>query len=211
MRIILLLALGSLLLVQIQSLASVKVSVSDSKDRQDVTIWTKEIEQELQAQDKPYLINYTAAWCITCQANDKVALSRSSVKKFFKENKKVLEPWLKKSRKNELWKGAVRKFEWQAGDRRKGDSMNTVLWSSRGSGIRTKRLDYIPTLVAISHIPVYGPESRTLSPIELLKLQSFPDNFKYDEKSIFKQVGNAVNVKMIKGCAQFLMFDQKLF
>ena len=67
MRIILLLALGSLL-VQIQSLASVKVSVSDSKDRQDVTIWTKEIEQELQAQDKPYLINYTAAWCITCQA-----------------------------------------------------------------------------------------------------------------------------------------------
>ncbi len=99
MRIILLLALGSLLLVQIQSLASVKVSVSDSKDRQDVTIWTKEIEQELQAQNKPYLINYTAAWCITCQANDKVALSRSSVKKFFKENniEYIVADWTNKN------------------------------------------------------------------------------------------------------------------
>jgi len=129
---------------------------------------------------------------------------------FFKKNKKVLEPWLKKSRKNELWKGAVRKFEWQAGDRREGDSMNTVLWSARGSGIRTKRTDYIPTLVAISQIPVYGPESRTLSPRELLRLQSFPDSFEYDETSIFKQVGNAVNVKMIKECARFVMFKGKL-
>jgi hypothetical protein len=32
------------------------------------------------------------------------------------------------------------------------------------SGIRVKRLDYIPTLVAMSMIPVYGPESRKLSP-----------------------------------------------
>jgi thiol:disulfide interchange protein DsbD len=99
MRIILLLALGSLLLVQIQSLASVKVSVSESKDRQDVTIWTKKIEEELQAQNKPYLINYTAAWCITCQANDKVALSRSSVKKFFKENniEYIVADWTNKN------------------------------------------------------------------------------------------------------------------
>jgi len=99
MRIILLLALGSLLLVQTQSLASVKVSMSESKDRQDVTIWTKEIEEELQAQNKPYLINYTAAWCITCQANDKVALSRSSVKKFFKENniEYIVADWTNKN------------------------------------------------------------------------------------------------------------------
>ncbi|MEJ6766859.1 MAG: thioredoxin family protein, partial [Gammaproteobacteria bacterium] len=33
-----------------------------------------------------YLINFTAAWCITCQANDKVALSRPSVKKFLSDN-----------------------------------------------------------------------------------------------------------------------------
>jgi len=131
---------------------------------------------------------------------------------FFKENRIVLEPWLLKSRNNIHWKGAVRKFEWQAGDLRKNDSMNTVLWSARGSGIRTKRPDYIPTLVAMSQTPVYGPESRTLSPRELLRLQSFPDSFKFqeDNSSIFKQIGNAVSVKMIQGCARFLMFEQQM-
>ena len=89
--------------------------------------------------------------------------------------------------------------------------MHTLLWTSRGSGIRAKRPDYIPTLVAMSMIPVYGPESRKLTPKELLRLQSFPDTFEYIEKDIYKQLGNAVNVKMIKKCAQFLINDTPLF
>ena len=132
-------------------------------------------------------------------------------KKFYIENRSVLDPWLKRSRENPHWVGAVRKLEWQAGDRRDGDSMKSLLWSSRGSGIRVKRLDYIPTLVAMSHIPVWGPESRTLSSRELLRLQSFPEEFQYDEKSVFKQVGNAVNVEMIKGCTRFLVLNKPLF
>jgi site-specific DNA-cytosine methylase len=109
--------------------------------------------------------------------------------------------------------GAVRKFEWQAGDEisEKLNGMNDVLWTARGSGIRVKKLDYIPTLVAMSMIPVYGPESRKLSPRELLRLQSFPDSFVYDEKTIFKQVGNAVNVTMIERCARFLIMGEELF
>jgi len=132
-------------------------------------------------------------------------------KKFYNENRAVLEPWLMRSRENPKWVGAVRKMEWQAGDRRDGDCMGTVLWSSRGSGIRTKRLDYIPTLVAMSHVPVWGPERRTLSSKELLRLQSFPEDFQYDEKAVFKQVGNAVNVEMIKGCVRFLISNGQLF
>jgi site-specific DNA-cytosine methylase len=89
--------------------------------------------------------------------------------------------------------------------------MNNVLWTPRGSGIRVKRLDYIPTLVAMSMIPVYGPESRKLSPKELLRLQSFPDTFEYNEKYIYKQVGNAVNVKIIEKCARFLTLNENLF
>ena len=133
-------------------------------------------------------------------------------KEFYKTNIKKLRPWLTRSRENPLWIGAVRKFEWQAGDFREDDSMNTVLWTARGSGIRVKRPNYIPTLVAISHVPVYGPESRTLSARELLRLQSFPDSFEYEEdnKNIFKQVGNAVNVKMIERCARFLILDKTL-
>jgi DNA (cytosine-5)-methyltransferase 1 len=131
-------------------------------------------------------------------------------REFYVSNQKILQPWLETSREIEEWKGAVRKFEWQAGDLLNSDSMNTVLWSARGSGIRVKRPDYIPTLVAMSMIPIYGPESRRLNPRELLRLQSFPDTFEYDEKNIYKQVGNAVNVKMIERSMRFLVLNECL-
>jgi hypothetical protein len=73
------------------------------------------------------------------------------------------------------------------------------------SGIRVKRLDYIPTLVAMSMIPVYGPESRKLSPRVVAPY--WPD---YNEKNIYKQVGNAVNVKMIES-ARFMVLGESLF
>ena len=132
---------------------------------------------------------------------------------FYTTHISILQPWLDTSRACANWVGAVRKFEWQAGDEisEKLNGMNDVLWTARGSGIRVKKLDYIPTLVAMSMIPVYGPESRKLSPRELLRLQSFPDSFVYDEKTILKQVGNAVNVTMIERCARFLILGEELF
>lgn len=132
---------------------------------------------------------------------------------FYEENINVLKPWLLKSRSKKLWIGAVRKFEWQAGNLDENSSMYNVLWSARGSGIRVKKLDYSPTLVAMSMIPVYGPESRILTPRELCRLQSFPDEFIFDtnDKIIYKQLGNAVNVKMIEKCARFLLYNEKLF
>ena len=132
-------------------------------------------------------------------------------KEFYNNNSSLLNEWLKESRANPNWTGAVRKLEWQAGDMREDDSMKTILWTARSSGIRIKRPDYIPTLVAMSHTPVYGPLERKLSSRELLRLQAFPDDFEYDEKSIYKQVGNAVNVKMIEKCAKFLIYNEKLF
>lgn len=130
---------------------------------------------------------------------------------FYNENKDVLKDWLSRSRNCPTWVGAVRKLEWQASDLRKDDGMDKILWTARGSGIRTKRPDYIPTLVAMSMIPVYGKQSRKLTPRELLRLQSFPEDFQFDEKKIFKQVGNAVNVTMIERCARFLILNDTLF
>jgi len=127
-------------------------------------------------------------------------------REFYKHNKELLNPWLVNSRKNTLWKGAVRKFEWQAGNDKL--SMNQVLWSPRGSGIRVKKLDYSPTLVAMaSMIPVYGPESRMLSPKECMLLQNFPIDMIIDDDdyNAYKQAGNAVNVKIAKMCIKKLI------
>jgi DNA (cytosine-5)-methyltransferase 1 len=160
-------------------------------------IWSDWWDNEYEDSD-PFYIKYTS-WI-------------DKNREFYNENKAILQPWLTKSREERTeWKGAVRKFEWQAGDLKENDSLNTMLWTARGSGIRVKQCDYIPTLVAMAMIPVYGPESRKLTPRELLRLQSFPDTFVYDEKHIGKQVGNAVNVKMIERCAKFLILDELLF
>ena len=130
---------------------------------------------------------------------------------FYKNNRDLLNPWIVKSRSNSEWIGAVRKMEWQTGVNKL--TMKNVLWSPRGSGVRIKNIDYSPTLVAMtSMIPIYGPQSRHLTPRECARLQSFPDNFMIHEndKIAYKQFGNAVNVIMIEKCARFLINNEKL-
>jgi thiol:disulfide interchange protein DsbD len=42
--------------------------------------WSPEGIAALRAQGKPILVNFTASWCVTCQVNDKTALSTPEVK-----------------------------------------------------------------------------------------------------------------------------------
>ena len=42
---------------------------------------------ELRAEGRPVFVNYTAAWCVSCQVNDKVALSTHAVKAAFARHK----------------------------------------------------------------------------------------------------------------------------
>ena len=51
----------------------------------NATSWSTTIESDLQANNQAYLINFTAAWCITCQTNDKAALARPRVKEFLSD------------------------------------------------------------------------------------------------------------------------------
>jgi DNA (cytosine-5)-methyltransferase 1 len=174
----------------------IKIVISNQIDMPKFPIWTDWWDNNFEQND-PFYIKYTG-WI-------------DKNREFYNNNKYVLKEWLISSRKNTHWLGAVRKFEWQAGDLLINDGMDKLLWTARGSGIRVKRCDYIPTLVAMSMIPVYGPESRKLSPKELLRLQSFPHTFQFNEKKIYKQLGNSVNVKMIEQCAKFLLFNENLF
>ena len=88
------------------------------------------------------------------------------------------------------------KLEWQTGPIRPNDSIFNHFIQMRQSGIRVKRAEYFPTLVAISQIPIYGREKRYITPRECARLQSFPDSFQFleDDKVTYKQLGNSVNV-----------------
>lgn len=88
------------------------------------------------------------------------------------------------------------KLEWQTGPIQTSDSIFNHFIQIRQSGIRVKKGQYFPTLVAISQIPIYGKEKRYITPRECARLQSFPESFKLaeDDKKSYKQLGNSVNV-----------------
>jgi thiol:disulfide interchange protein DsbD len=45
--------------------------------------WSPEAVAQAQAQGHPVLVNFTAAWCVTCQVNERVAFSSASVRRAF--------------------------------------------------------------------------------------------------------------------------------
>jgi DNA (cytosine-5)-methyltransferase 1 len=87
-------------------------------------------------------------------------------------------------------------LEWQTGAIKPDDSIFNHFIQIRQSGVRVKKGEYFPTLVAISQIPIYGKEKRYITPRECARLQSFPETFKLSEndKITYKQMGNSVNV-----------------
>ena len=91
------------------------------------------------------------------------------------------------------------KLEWQTGPIKENDSIFNHFIQIRQSGIRVKKSQYFPTLVAISQIPIYGKEKRYITPRECARLQSFPETFKLakDDKKSYKQLGNSVNVNNV--------------
>ncbi len=128
---------------------------------------------------------------------------------FYKDNQAFLGPWLLRARANPAFVGARRKFEWQCGNFKEEDSLWNLLFTFRPSGIRTKRTNYSPALVAMAQIVNVGARRRKLTPREVARLQSFPDTFKIHESTgtAYKQFGNSVNVEVIKRMAKFLVTE----
>ena len=124
----------------------------------------------------------------------------------YQNNKEFIDSWIEKWDNLDWCNKTQKKFEWQAGETIK--SVWEGLIQFRHSGIRVKTPTCFPALVAMVQIPIIGKYKRRLTVEEAARLQDFPENFipNENDQQAYKQFGNAVNVEVIKRCAEKL-FD----
>lgn len=100
------------------------------------------------------------------------------------------------------------KFEWNCGAF--CDNIRNGITQIRQSGVRVKRPNFFPSLVAMKNTPIIWDTRlrlyRYITPHEAAKLQSFDDNIQFHENDneTYKQLGNSVNVRIIEILAERL-------
>lgn len=160
-------------------------------------LWLDEMlrQEKPKIDDKPWRVKYL-----------------NEMNEFYILNKTFIDSWYKKFDVAN-WERREKKLEWRAGDGSDKDFKNKII-TFRTSGVRVKKGDYFPTLVAMVQIPfIFDNDKkkfRKLSVREVANLQSFPKKFipNKNSKQAFKQFGNAVNVKVIEHLAKYY-FDGK--
>lgn len=130
----------------------------------------------------------------------------------WEQNKEFISKWLPRAQKNKNFFGAKAKLEWQVGTDVKNPNLWEHIMQIRPSGLRVKPGTYFPALVAITQTSIVGKRKRFLTPRECARLQSFPDSFKYDEKTAqaYKQFGNSINVGLVSFFARYMFGDSEL-
>ena len=121
------------------------------------------------------------------------------IRSFYENNMKYINGWV--DRHKMLDKILLhQKFEWNAGD---SFSMRDCIIQIRQSGVRVKRPNFFPSLVAMNNTPIVWDATsnhyRFFTPHECAKLQSFTDSYKFSEidSVTYRQLGNSVNVRIL--------------
>jgi len=122
-------------------------------------------------------------------------------RELYKKNKEWIDEWIVRyDMKNRS--RIYQKFEWNC--RGKCETMHDGIIQFRQSGIRVKAPNSFPSLVAMVNTPIIWDteieEFRYITVEEAAKLQSFKSDFDFGESkhTAYKQLGNSVNVKVLK-------------
>jgi len=119
----------------------------------------------------------------------------------YEKNKDYIDDWLFRHDMCSRIK-LYQKFEWNCGTDVE-DIRNSII-QIRQSGIRIKRPTYYPSLVAMVNTPIIWDKEkerfRYITPREAANLQNFHKTFKFlgSDNQIYQQLGNSVNVRILK-------------
>lgn len=120
---------------------------------------------------------------------------------FYLNHREFIDAWvLKYDMLNRI--KLYQKFEWNCGEDVK--DIHDAIIQIRQSGIRCKRTTFFPSLVAIVNTPIVWDKKkkayRHITPREAANLQSFDQRYKFvgTDKQIYQQLGNSVNVRVLK-------------
>ncbi len=117
---------------------------------------------------------------------------------FFIQYRDEIEKWRNRHPELRTINHSYRKLEWQAQDLQ---SIWEGVIQFRPSGVRVKKADYLPALVAMNQTSIIGARRRTVTVREATRLQAFPESFSFGGQApakSFKQLGNAVSVGTVK-------------
>jgi len=125
-------------------------------------------------------------------------------RKLYEANRNFIDEWIVRHDMLNRIK-LYQKFEWNCGTD-VTDIRNAII-QIRQSGIRVKRPTFYPSLVAIVNTPIIWDAEkgcfRHITPREAANLQNFHKAFKFQgsDNQIYRQLGNSVNVLIMKKLA----------
>ena len=120
---------------------------------------------------------------------------------FYQMHREFIDTWIEKYRMLDRIK-LLQKFEWNCGE--DVADIKHGLIQIRQSGVRVKRPNFFPALVAMPNTPIVWDEKlghfREITPREAARLQSFDEDFEFtaSNNQVYKQLGNAINVEIAR-------------